>query len=73
MQPAQALREPGEAGEGAPPPVGGEAPARVQARADVQGLAPGVEAKDLPAFDAPDLEAKAVRPHVDDGQRGRRR
>ena len=41
----------------------------VDAGAEAQRLAPGVEAEDLVALDAPDLEAEAVRSQVDDGER----
>ena len=44
-------------------------PLLVDARADAQRLAPGVEAEDLVALDASDLEPEAVRSHVDDGER----
>ncbi len=52
------------------PRFGGEPAALVEARADAQRLAPGVEPVDLVAFDASDLEPEAVRAHVDDGERG---
>ena len=41
----------------------------VDARAEADRLAPGVEAEDLVALDAADLEAEAVRAQVDDGER----
>ena len=41
----------------------------VDARAHAQRLAPGVEAEDLVALDAADLEPEAVGAHVDDGER----
>ena len=41
----------------------------VDAGAEAQRLAPGVEAVDLVALDAADLEPEAVRSQVDDGER----
>ena len=46
----------------------GDASVLVESGAEADGLAPGVEAEDLVAFDAADLEAKAVRAQVDDGE-----
>jgi hypothetical protein len=39
----------------------------VEAGAETQGLAPGIELVDLRTLDAPDLEPEAVRAQVDDG------
>ncbi len=47
-------------------------PRVVDSRADAQRLAPGIEPVDLVAFDAADLQAEAVRAHVDDGKLWRR-
>ena len=69
MQALDALAETREAGESGAPRFRREPAALVDAGADAQILAPGVEAKDLIAFDASDLEAEAVRAHVDDGER----
>ena len=70
MQSLDPLAEAGETGDGRAPRVSGEPAARIEARADAQRLAPGVEPVDLVAFDAPHLEPEAVRTHVDDGERG---
>ena len=48
-----------------------EAALLVDARAEADRLAPRVEAEDLVAFDAADLEPEAVRAQVDDGERRR--
>ena len=42
----------------------------IEAGAEAQRFAPGVEPVDLIAFDATDLEPEAVRAQVDDGERG---
>ena len=44
-------------------------PCSIEAGAEAQRLAPRVEAEDLVAFDAAELEAEAVRAQVDDGER----
>ncbi len=70
MEARQALakaRETGERRLASPPGV--MRPLRVDAGAEAQRLAPGVEPEDLVAFDAADLEAEAVRSEVDDGER----
>ena len=70
MQPPDALAEAREAGDRGAPRLGREAAAGVETGADAQRLAPRVEPVDLVALDATDLEPKAVRAHVDDGERG---
>ena len=49
-----------------------DAALRIEASAEAQRLAPGVEPVDLIAFDATDFEPEAVRAQVDDGERGGR-
>ena len=71
-RPAQPLAEAREAGERGAPRVRRQMrPRSSSAGADAQRLAPGVEAEDLVALDAADLEPEAVRAHVDDGERRR--
>jgi hypothetical protein len=68
MQALDAFAEARKAREGRASRLRNETAAIVDAGADAQIFAPGVEAKDLIAFDASDLEPKAVRSHVDDGE-----
>ncbi len=69
MQALDPLAEAREAGERGAPRLRCQAALRIDTGADAQRLAPGVETVDLVALDAPDLEAEAVRAHVDDGER----
>ena len=72
VQAAQSLGETREAREGRPLRGRGQPALAIDARADAQRLAHRVEPENVVAFDAPDLEAKAVAAHVDDGERGGR-
>jgi hypothetical protein len=73
MEASQTLGEPGKAAQRGMPCRRDDAAVGVDGGADPQRFAPRVETEDLIAFDAPELEAKAVRAHVDDGERRRRR
>ncbi len=68
MQAGQALAEPGEAGERRVHRGALEPALVVDARAEAQRLAPGVELVDLVAFDTADFEPEAVRSEIDDGE-----
>ncbi len=68
MEALDALAETREAGERRSPRFGHDAAALVDAGAHAQRFAPGIEAEDLIALDAPDLETETVRAHVDDGE-----
>ena len=48
--------------------LGGESPPGVESGAEPERFPEGVEPKDLVALDPSDLQAEAVRSHVDDGQ-----
>ena len=62
---AQALGEAGQAGEAAPCRLLGQHAARVEARAQAHGFLQVVDAPVAARHDLADLEAKAVRTHVD--------
>ena len=70
MQPRQTLPKTGEALEGGSLRGGADPALCVETRAEAQRLAPGVEAVDLIALDAADLQPEAVRSQIDDGERG---